>query len=39
MEAASERTWKYLQRVTGGGYQFMSLAVIGPAVKMTNYLV
>ena len=24
MDAASERTWKYLQRVTGGGCQFMS---------------
>ena len=24
MDAASERTWKYLQRVTGGGRQFMS---------------
>ena len=24
MDAASERTWKYLQRVTSGGCQFMS---------------
>ena len=24
MDAVSERTWKYLQRVTGGGCQFMS---------------
>ena len=24
MDAASERTWTYLQRVTGGGCQFMS---------------
>lgn len=23
MDAASERTWKYLQHVTGGGCQFM----------------
>jgi hypothetical protein len=24
MEAASERTWMYLQRVSGNGFQFMS---------------
>ena len=23
MDAASERTWMYLQRVSGNGYQFM----------------
>ena len=27
MDAASERTWTYLQRVSGGGYQFMSRMV------------
>ena len=27
MDAASERTWTYLQRVSGDGFQFMSLII------------
>ncbi len=27
MDAASERTWMYLQRVSGDGFQFMSRVV------------
>jgi len=27
MDAASERTWMYLQRVSGDGFQFMSRIV------------
>ena len=33
MDAASERTWTYLQRVSGDGSQFMPLTVIGTEVK------
>jgi len=32
MDAASERTWMYLQRVSGDGCQFMPLKVNGTTV-------
>ena len=34
-DAASERTWTYLQRVSGDRSQFMSLFINGTAVKIS----
>ena len=32
MDAASERTWMYLQRVSGNGSQFMSRMILNKSV-------
>ena len=34
MDAAFERTWTYLQRVSGNSFQFMPLTVNGTAVNL-----
>ena len=36
MDAASERTWTYLQRVLGDGFQFMSRIKVNQAKLATS---